>query len=71
MSERVPKLKLRCPVCYSRENDVLLGQQGTALYCLKCGFSGNEARVREFYRDGRKKYLLINQRLTLEELRAM
>jgi hypothetical protein len=70
-----PKLKLRCPVCFNRENDVLLLERSAlegetlSLYCIKCGFSGDEARVREFYRDARKKYRLLTTRLTLEELR--
>ena len=69
------KLKLRCPVCFNRENDVLLLERavmnGGELYCIKCGFTGDEARVREFYRDARKKYRLIGVRLTLEELRRL
>ena len=71
MPEGIRKLKLRCPVCYAREMDVLLVQQAEHLYCLKCGFSGDEARVREFYADLRKKYKLINTRLTLDEVRAL
>jgi transcription elongation factor Elf1 len=70
MPERLKKLKLRCPVCYAREMDVLLLQNQSNLYCIKCGFTGNEARVREFYNDLRKKYTLIQRRLSLEEIRA-
>lgn len=65
-------LKLRCPVCFNRENDVLLRARSASdpeLYCVKCGFTGDEARVREFYRDARKKYRLLTTHLTLEELR--
>jgi hypothetical protein len=70
VSDGLKTLKLRCPVCFNRENDVLLLEGETrGLYCIKCGFSGDEARVREFYRDARKKYRLLTTRLTLEELR--
>ena len=68
-------LKLRCPVCFNRENDVLLLERPRSdistrkLYCIKCGFTGDEALVREFYRDARKKYHLLTTRLTLEQLR--
>ena len=75
MPDGLRKLKLRCPVCFNRENDVLLLEQpapdGGNLYCIKCGFTGDEARTREFYRDARKKYRLIGVRLTLNELRRL
>ena len=75
MPDSRKKLKLRCPICFNRENDVLLLERAVTndgeLYCIKCGFTGDEARVREFYRDARKKYRLIGVRLTLEELRRL
>jgi hypothetical protein len=58
-------------VCFVRENDVLLRARADELYCVKCGFTGREPRVREFYRDARKKYRLLGTRLSLEDLRRM
>jgi C4-type Zn-finger protein len=66
------KLKMRCPVCYAREMDVVMIQAAhDHMYCQKCGYSGSEGRTRELYADLRKKYLLIDRRLTLEELRRI
>ena len=62
-------LSMRCPVCFSRENDVVLFREGDELYCVKCGFRGGETTVREMYADLQKKYRLLKRRVTLEELR--
>ena len=68
MSEIKPeKMSLRCPVCFSREIDVVLYKENDAFYCIKCGFSGHESEIRSMYNDIRKKYRLMLKRMTLED----
>jgi len=62
---------LRCPVCFARENDVVLLRDGDDFYCVKCSFTGSETRVRELYADQQKKYRWRQRRLTLDEQRAL
>mgnify|MGYP001358296779 CR=1 FL=1 len=63
---------MRCPVCFSRDIDVLMIPTGNAFhYCPKCSFSGRESEVRGFYRDIQKKYHWMGRRVTLEEQRAL
>lgn len=62
-------IKMRCPVCLSRENDVVLFREGDELYCIKCGFLGDESIIYAMYGDLQKKYRLLRQRITLEELK--
>ena len=58
----------RCPVCFSREIDVLLEHEGgDRHYCVKCGFRGTEAELRGMYADIQKKYHWRGRRITLEE----
>jgi hypothetical protein len=57
----------RCPVCFSRENDVYMLRDGDILYCPRCSYTGTENETREFYSDLRKKYRWILKRLTIEE----
>ncbi|MBK9207451.1 MAG: hypothetical protein IPL71_03735 [Anaerolineales bacterium] len=54
MAEHRENIILRCPVCFARENDVVLLREGVMFYCVKCGFEGDEARVRELYADQQK-----------------
>ncbi len=59
---------MRCPVCLSREIDVLMLREGDeGRYCVKCGFRGTEAEARGMYRDIQKKYHWMGRRLTLTE----
>ena len=59
---------MRCPVCFSREMDVLMISDGDeGYYCIKCGFRGRESEVRAMYKDIQKKYHWMGKRLTLEE----
>ena len=67
MADDRTSLVLRCPVCFSRENDVVLLREGTVLYCVKCSFSGDEARVRHMYAQQREKYQWRTRRVTVEE----
>jgi len=64
-------VSMRCPVCFSRENDVVLFREGERYYCVKCSFAGSEADVRAMYADLRNKYRWITRRVTLEELRGL
>lgn len=72
MSGTEKSLILRCPVCFARENDVVLHRKKDgSLYCVKCSFTGSEELVQEMYRDLKKKYRLITTRLTMEDLESM
>jgi hypothetical protein len=62
-------MKLRCPVCFARENDVSLLKDGEGYYCIKCSYTGTEAEVRAVYAQLQKKYRLLTTRVTLDELR--
>ena len=66
------RLIKRCPVCFSREMDVLLVNNGHGTHrCLKCSFEGTDAEIQAQYRDIQKKYHWMGRRLTLEEQRAL
>lgn len=62
---------MRCPVCFSRDIDVLLEREQEFHYCVKCGFRGTESEVRSAYRDIQKKYHWMGRRLTLEDQRRL
>ena len=63
------KIIYRCPVCFSRENDVVIRQYSDGLYhCVKCSFFGTEENIRAMYRDQKKKYTGLTKRVTLEDL---
>lgn len=62
---------MRCPVCFSRENDVVLFREGDGYYCIKCGFTGTGIVVREMYADLRNKYRWISTRLTVDDQRGL
>lgn len=71
MSE-LHRLTKRCPVCFSREMDVLLVHQGGDDWaCVKCSFKGTEAEIRGMYRDIQKKYHGMLERYTLEDQRNL
>lgn len=62
----------RCPVCFSRENDVVLFKKDeNNLYCIKCSFNGTIAEVEEMYADMKKKYHFIKKRILLDEMRKL
>jgi hypothetical protein len=62
----------RCPVCFSREMDVLLISRGGDRWgCVKCAFTGSSSEVRAMYKDVQKKYHGMAERFTLEEQRKM
>jgi hypothetical protein len=63
-------MSVRCPVCFSRENDVVLFREGERWYCVKCSFTGTEFDVRGMYAHMRGKYRWITRRVTLEDLKG-
>ncbi len=66
------QLTKRCPVCFSREIDVLLLKEGAGhFYCVKCSFSGSEAEISAMYRDIQKKYHWMSKRVTQSQQRDM
>lgn len=63
---------MRCPVCFSRDTDVLMIHTGTDFhYCTKCSFQGLESEIRGMYRDIQKKFHNMGKRITLEEQRSL
>ncbi|MEE0421029.1 MAG: hypothetical protein UDG86_13375 [Lachnospiraceae bacterium] len=70
MSENQKKnLIYRCPVCFARENDVILHKKkDDTYYCVKCSFTGTENDIRKMYEDMKKKYRLITRRITIDML---
>ncbi len=63
---------MRCPVCFSRDTDVLMINSGTGFhYCPKCSFQGMESEIRGMYRDIQKKFHNMGKRFTLEDQRAL
>jgi late competence protein required for DNA uptake (superfamily II DNA/RNA helicase) len=68
MPENRKNIKMRCPVCLGRENDVVLWKtENSDYYCPKCSFTGTEAETRAMYADYRKKYRFLTKRLTLKK----
>jgi len=62
---------MRCPVCFARENDVTLMNNGTEYYCVHCSYHGNAEQIAGMYADIRRKYRWIQRRVTLDELRKL
>ena len=69
MSEK-KNIIYRCPVCFSRETDVVLRKDGDTYRCVKCSFFGTEEKIREMYADMKKKYTLMKERITMEDLES-
>ena len=61
----------RCPVCFARENDVVIQKYDGVYRCVKCSFFGSEEQIREMYADLRQKYTLRTKRITLEDMENM
>ena len=63
------KIIYRCPVCFARENDVVINKYDDGLYhCVKCSFFGTEEKIQDMYKDMKKKYTAIAKRITLEDM---
>ena len=58
----------RCPVCFARENDVVIREYDGVYRCVKCSFCGSEEKIQEMYADMKKKYAFRGKRLTLSDL---
>ena len=61
----------RCPVCFARENDVVIRQYNGIYRCTKCSFFGSEEQIRQMYADLRRKYTLRTTRITMEDMENM
>lgn len=62
------RIKKRCPVCFSREIDVIMIVTAPEQHrCIKCSFEGSENEVFAMYADIRKKYHWMGRRLTMED----
>jgi hypothetical protein len=62
---------MRCPVCFSREIDVLLLHDGDRYYCVKCSYAGDAAAVREQYAGIKAKYRNRRKRLTADDISVL
>lgn len=63
---------MRCPVCFSRDTDVLMIHSGGDSHrCPKCSFQGQESEARGMYRDIQKKFHWMGRRLTVEDQRSL
>ncbi|MBC2600343.1 hypothetical protein [Puniceicoccus vermicola] len=58
---------MRCPVCFSRDIDVLMEREADNYYCVKCSFKGPESEVRAMYKDIQKKFHWNTKRMTLDD----
>lgn len=61
----------RCPVCFARENDVVINKYDGVYRCVKCSFFGSEEQIQEMYADLRQKYTLRTKRITVEDMEKM
>ena len=70
MSEQ-SHVSMRCPVCLSRDIDVVLYHDGQKYYCIKCSYTGQEEEIRGMYAALRRKFRWIRKRVTMEEYRGL
>ena len=61
----------RCPVCFARENDVVINKYDGIYRCVKCSFFGSEEQIQKMYADLRQKYTLRTKRITVEDMENM
>lgn len=59
------KLNYRCPSCFMRDIDIdmFFDKEKGEYYCLRCGFSGAEARVLELNEAARYRYRAMKLRV--------
>ena len=62
---------LRCPICFDREIDVLLLNNGETYYCVKCSYRGDADDVRSRHRASRAKFRNRTRRITPAEMEAI
>jgi ribosomal protein S27AE len=65
------RVSLRCPVCLSRDIDVVLYHDGERYYCIKCSYTGQEDEIREMYAGIRRKFRWVHKRLSVEDIKAL
>jgi len=65
------QVSMRCPVCLSRDVDVVLYLDAERYYCIKCSFSGQEDEIRRMYAGIRRKFRWIRRRVTLSDYRQL
>jgi hypothetical protein len=61
----------RCPVCFSRENDVPLFKDKEGYYCVKCSFTGTREDIVGMYDFFKKKFRMRKKRFTVEQQREL
>jgi DNA-directed RNA polymerase subunit RPC12/RpoP len=61
------KMIYRCPVCFNTTVDIPLINEEDNFRCLKCSFTGTKNDVIEMYNDFKKRYRLMDSRITLEQ----
>lgn len=59
------KLNFRCPSCFMRDIDIDMFFDGSKseYYCLRCGFTGNEADVLRLNEMARYRYRAMKMRV--------
>ncbi len=66
-----PVARMRCPVCFSREIDVLLLHRAGRYYCVKCSYQGDVNEVRAAYARIREKYKNRTTRIPFEQIESL
>jgi hypothetical protein len=63
-------MNYRCPVCLLNGSDPGLKYdwQKKEYFCLRCCFTGTPKEIKSLYAVMRKKYRLLNERLTLKQI---
>jgi len=59
------KLNYRCPSCFMRDIDIdmFFEEEKQEYYCLRCGFTGQEADVLRLNQAARFRYRAMNMRV--------
>ena len=60
------KLNYRCPSCFMRDLDIdmFYDREKREYYCLRCQFTGTEEKILEWNELVRKRYPVMNERIT-------
>lgn len=61
------RLTMRCPVCFSRDIDVIMKLEDDKYACPKCSYNGSEQETRVQYGHLKEKFRWINKRITVED----
>ena len=59
------KLNFRCPSCFMRDidMDMLYDEEKKEYYCLRCGFTGDEAHVLKMNEQAKYRYKAMKKRV--------